>query len=184
MNQPIVTITKVRKPWYVLPFILRRAFKKAVPEYQKIEGLKFKYFATTNDGKHFGGIYLWETKEKAAALFSEKWFEAVRRRFKTEGIVNHYTLQAVADHTPVGFDFQTIEKNSVAIFIQALSDGQINKFLMTPQGLLRAYTVNSKSQLALILLFNNRKLLDEFVENNFLKNYEIYFTPVLLKNGL
>ena len=38
-------------------------YKKRAPEYEKLQGLIQKYYVKTEDGKHFGGIYVWDSKK-------------------------------------------------------------------------------------------------------------------------
>jgi hypothetical protein len=84
----VVTITKVWPPWYAARFLIVRGFRKAVPEYQAIEGLQLKQFSIASDGR-FGGVYLWKDKASAEAWFSPRWFERVKRTYGKEGEVRY-----------------------------------------------------------------------------------------------
>jgi hypothetical protein len=181
----VVTVVKVKAPWYALGAILRSAFKKAIPQYQAIDGLEFKSFSIgrLERGKHFGGIYLWENRAKAEKWFSPAWFQRVREKRKTEGKVTYYDVVAVNNWTPVNFDFTSIERHSVTVFIPGLDAAQVAKFLTLQAGLLNAYTVQDGEKLGLFLLFENDKKSRQFLQKNGISTFERFETPVLLKNS-
>jgi hypothetical protein len=49
--------------------------------YQGIPGLIRKYYGIAPDGATLVGIYLWETKPAADALFTDDWFGMVTKRW-------------------------------------------------------------------------------------------------------
>jgi hypothetical protein len=55
-----------------------KKMEASMPVYQKIPGLIRKNYIATEDGQ-MGGVYLWESREKAEAFYDESWparFEA------------------------------------------------------------------------------------------------------------
>lgn len=185
METKVVTVVKVKAPWYVLGSFLRRAFKKAIPQYQALDGLEFKSFSIgrLDQGKHFGGIYLWENRAKAEKWFSPAWFQRVRDLRKTEGNVSYYDVIAVNNWSPVNFDFTTIERHSVTVFISGLEANQVGKLLVPQVGLLNAYTVQAGEKLGLFLLFETGRKSRQFLQQNGITSFERFETPVLLKIG-
>ena len=184
MGTQVVTVVKVKAPCYALGSILRRAFKKAIPQYQAVDGLDFKSFSTgrLEQGKHFGGIYLWENRAKAEKWFSPEWFQRVRDLRKTEGKVSYYNVIAVNNWTPANFNYTAIERHSVTVFIKGLDAAEVAKLLTPQAGLLQAYTVLVDEKMGLFLLFENDKKSRAFLEKNGVTAFERFETPVLLKN--
>lgn len=180
----VVTVVKVKAPWYALGSLLRSAFKKAIPQYQAVDGLEFKSFSMgrLERGKHFGGIYLWENRAKAEKWFSPAWFQRVRDLRKTEGKVSYYDVVAINNWTPANYDFTSIERHSVTVFIPGLDAAQVAKLLTPQAGLLNTYTVQVGEKLGLFLLFETDKKSRQFLQKNGITRFERFETPVLLKN--
>ncbi len=185
MDTKVVTVVKVKAPWYALGSLLRSAFKKAIPQYQAIDGLEFKSFSIgrLERGKHFGGIYLWENRTKAEKWFSPAWFQRVREKRKTEGKVTYYDVIAVNNWASANFDFTSIEQHSAKVFIPGLDAAQVAKLLTPQAGLLNAYTVQLGEKLGLFLLFETGKKSRQFLQQNGITTFERFETPVLLKNS-
>ena len=64
----ITTIVQFSLP---KPFSLEeaaRAFESTAPKYQGLRGLVRKYYLRSEDGRHVGGIYLWETRAAAESI--------------------------------------------------------------------------------------------------------------------
>lgn len=89
-----LTITYVKRPWYALDFLIKGRFEQSIPQYQKIKGLERKYYALHQweQTATFGGIYIWDSLASAKKVLSEKWFEKVRKRYKTEGYVQYFEI--------------------------------------------------------------------------------------------
>lgn len=95
LNGMVLTITHVKKPWYGLRFLMVSRFKKSIPEYASIRGLRKKSYHISGDGKTFGGIYLWQTKEEAANWFNPSWFSRIKEKYGEDGVVEYYTVKSI-----------------------------------------------------------------------------------------
>jgi hypothetical protein len=58
-----------------------RLAEETAPKYKEAPGLVRKYFVRGEDGLTWGGVYLWETREDAEALFDEEWQERVKETY-------------------------------------------------------------------------------------------------------
>lgn len=62
---------------FLVPAGDRAEFEKklqaSVVKYEKLDGLIRKYYIMTENGETAGGIYLWESKEKAQAWYTDEW---------------------------------------------------------------------------------------------------------------
>jgi hypothetical protein len=87
----VLTITRVKTPWYGLRPLVVRGFTKSIPDYQQIKGLSRKMYILTQDG-HFGGIYLWQSEADARRWFNEAWFARVQKTYGQPGTVAYYRI--------------------------------------------------------------------------------------------
>jgi|SRR6476469_7170589 len=173
----ILAIVKVKTPWYALPFLLRRGFRKAVPQYRQAPGLRFKHFATTADHRFFGGIYLWASLAAAQSWFSAQWFERVRRTYKAKGEVRFYPVLSAHSYVPAGYDFAEAGRHSRVVVWPGATE-----FANSPQGLLRRYVVREGEQQVSVLLFASEAAANAFLQAHPAARAEVYETPVLLNN--
>ncbi|HQQ77168.1 MAG TPA: hypothetical protein PLB01_07415 [Thermoanaerobaculia bacterium] len=98
---PVVTIVRVKKPWYAPRSAVVRKMRETIPQYQSIPGLAYKIYSLTADGR-YGGLYLWTDRASAEAWFSPEWFVRVQRERKTPGEVRFFDAPIVLDNTPGG----------------------------------------------------------------------------------
>ena len=177
-----VAITKVNAPAAATANIIKQGFIKAVPTYQKIEGLEFKAFSLqkVDESNVFGGIYLWKNKESAEKWFSPQWFERVKATYGVEGKVEFYPVITDKSFIEKGFDYQT--DKTVTIFVQGLSEKDLKAFTKKSVGLLRSYFVKTTENYGAILLFINEQTANLFTEKKKITGSQLFNTPVLLNN--
>ena len=60
---------------------LKDTIKATAHTYQGIPGLIRKYYGIAPDGRSLVGIYLWESKEAADALYTADWVALVTKRW-------------------------------------------------------------------------------------------------------
>jgi hypothetical protein len=181
MTNNIITITKVKTPWFLFSFMLKKAFIKSIPEYASKAGLLFKYYHITNNGKTFGGIYLWKDKASADALFNNDWYTQVRKRLKTEGEVAYYNLlESQTTESSVGFSNL---KETKSVLIKIHSESKLVKTNFSGNGLLQVYKVRNEENFYAILLFKTGENLKNYIKEQNVEVVQIFDTPVLLKNS-
>jgi hypothetical protein len=56
-----------------------RAFESTAPKYQGLQGLVRKYYLRSEDGRRAGGVYLWETRAAAEAVYNGEWKARVKQ---------------------------------------------------------------------------------------------------------
>lgn len=52
---------------------LKQVFQGTAPKYLNLPGLLRKNYFLTEDGLRAGGIYVWESKERAQQFYSPEW---------------------------------------------------------------------------------------------------------------
>ena len=62
-----------------------KRFESSAPKYQNLKGLVRKYYVRTEDGSRAGGIYLWESRAAAEAVYNGEW----RERVESQNTLGH-----------------------------------------------------------------------------------------------
>ncbi len=92
----VLTITRVKKPWYAWRSLVVNKMKQSVPEYQAVAGLRYKFFSLTENHKFAGGIYLWETEQQAKGWFNSAWFDRTEKKYGQPGMVAYYQVKEMS----------------------------------------------------------------------------------------
>ena len=84
----------------------RALFLSTAPRYQSLPGLIRKYYVLSEDGLRAGGVYLWQSRAQAEAVYDDAWRAFVTEKYgsapelvflDTPVIVDNLTQQIVAD---------------------------------------------------------------------------------------
>ncbi|MEM7436752.1 MAG: hypothetical protein AAF436_16480 [Myxococcota bacterium] len=92
--ESVATIVGVTPPWYAFRPLVVRKYKEAIPTYQSVPGLLFKYFSIAADGK-IGGIYLWENRQAADAFYDEAWHARILDTYGEPGEIQYFDAPLV-----------------------------------------------------------------------------------------
>ena len=76
----------------------RSIFLSTAPKYRDIQGLFRKYYVLSHDGGTVGGIYLWNSRPEAEALYTESWRSFVREKYGTDPTVTYFESPVVVDN--------------------------------------------------------------------------------------
>ncbi|MEM7134960.1 MAG: YdhR family protein [Myxococcota bacterium] len=93
-DDAVATIVRVTPPWYAFRPLVVRKYRDAIPTYQSIPGLLFKYFSIAADGK-IGGIYLWENRQAADAFYDEAWHARILDAYGEPGEIEYFDAPLV-----------------------------------------------------------------------------------------
>ena len=55
-----------------------RTFELSAPKYKNLPGLVRKYYLLSEDGARAGGVYLWESRAAAEAVYNGEWKARVK----------------------------------------------------------------------------------------------------------
>lgn len=70
--------------------------RASAPLYAGLSGLKRKYFLNGDAGG--GGVYVWESREKAEAWYTEEWAKKIEARFGARPMLTYYENFVVVDN--------------------------------------------------------------------------------------
>jgi len=76
----------------------RKIFLSTAPKYLGVTGLIRKYYMLSEDGSTVGGVYLWNSREEADAMYSESWRSFVREKYGTDPSVTYMDSPVVVDN--------------------------------------------------------------------------------------
>jgi hypothetical protein len=76
----------------------RSIFLSTAPKYRGVPGLLRKTYVLSQDGLTAGGVYLWNSKAEADALYTEAWRTFVRDKYGTEPTLTYFESPVVVDN--------------------------------------------------------------------------------------
>ena len=76
----------------------RRIFLSTAPKYQGVAGLVRKYYVLSQDGNSVGGIYLWNSRTEADAIYTESWRAFVLEKYGTDPSLTYLDSPVVVDN--------------------------------------------------------------------------------------
>ena len=94
----ITVITKFKLPESITMEEARRIFLSTAPKYQDITGLFRKCYVLSQDGNTVGGIYFWNSRAEAEAMFTESWKVFVREKYGADPSVTYFDTPVVVDN--------------------------------------------------------------------------------------
>jgi hypothetical protein len=94
----ITVVTTFQLPKPMTREEARRMFLSTAPKYQGVAGLFRKYYFLSQDGNTIGGIYLWNSRAEAEAMYTESWRAFVRDKYRTDPSVTYFDSPVVVDN--------------------------------------------------------------------------------------
>lgn len=76
----------------------RGIFLSTAPKYRDVPGLFQKIYVLSEDGGTVGGVYLWNSRAEAEAMYTEAWRAFVREKYNTEPTVTYFESPVVVDN--------------------------------------------------------------------------------------
>jgi len=70
----------------------------SIPRYEGLDGLVRKYYVLTEDKKRGGGIYLWDSREKAEQFYNEEWKIRIKELFGETPMLEYLDCSIVIDN--------------------------------------------------------------------------------------
>jgi hypothetical protein len=79
----------------------RAMFESSAPSYQNVDGLLRKHYLLADDGRSAGGVYLWESRTQAEAMYNDEWRARLAARYGSEPQVTYYESQVTVDPSSI-----------------------------------------------------------------------------------
>ena len=94
----ITVITTFRLPKPITRDEAQTIFLSTAPKYQGVPGLVRKVYVFSPEENTAGGIYLWNSRAEADAMYTESWKAFVREKYGTEPSVTYFDSPVVVDN--------------------------------------------------------------------------------------
>lgn len=75
-----------------------KRFESSAPKYQNLAGLVRKYYVRSEDGRSAGGIYLWESRAAADAVYNSEWRERVEKLYGGKPTITWFDTPVIVDN--------------------------------------------------------------------------------------
>ena len=76
----------------------RGIFLSTAPKYRGVQGLFQKIYVLSQDGATVGGVYLWNSRREAEAIYTESWRSFVQEKYGTDPTVTYFESPVVVDN--------------------------------------------------------------------------------------
>ena len=94
----ITTITEFKLTKPITREEAQKIFLSTAPKYQNVPGLVRKCYILSQDGNTVGGIYLWNSRAEAEAMYTESWRDFVREKYGSDPSVTYFETPVVVDN--------------------------------------------------------------------------------------
>jgi hypothetical protein len=94
----IIAITAFRLRQPITTEEARRIYLSTAPTYQGVPGLFKKHYVLSEDGATAGGVYLWNSRAEAEALYTDAWRAFVAEKYGTEPTVTFFDSPVTVDN--------------------------------------------------------------------------------------
>ena len=94
----ITVITTFQLPKPITRDEARRIFLSTAPKYQGVPGLVRKVYVFSQEGGTAGGVYLWNSRAEADAMYTQSWRAFVREKYGTDPSVTYFDSPVVVDN--------------------------------------------------------------------------------------
>src|SRR5215813_1915708 len=96
--QMIIVLTTFTLPKPITREEARTIFLSTAPKYRDVQGLFRKHYVLSEDGATAGGVYLWNSRPEAEAMYTEAWRAFVRETYGTDPTVTYFESPVVVDN--------------------------------------------------------------------------------------
>jgi hypothetical protein len=100
VRNTITTVVQFRLPQAISLEEATRRFESSAPKYRNVPGLIRKYYLRAEDGRTAGGVYLWESRAAADAVYSTEWREYVTKAFGSAPEITWFDTPVIVDNAP------------------------------------------------------------------------------------
>ncbi|MGY3447592.1 monooxygenase [Bradyrhizobium sp. USDA 4473] len=94
----ITAVTTFRLPKPITREEARSIFLSTASIYRGVQGLFRKTYLLSEDGMTAGGIYFWNSRQEAEALYTDAWRARARDRYGADPTVSYFESPVVVDN--------------------------------------------------------------------------------------
>ena len=94
----IIVFTKFALPKAITREEARSIFLSTAPKYRGVQGLVRKHYVLSEDGVTVGGVYFWNSRPEAEAMYTDSWRSFVREKYGSDPTVTYFESPVVVDN--------------------------------------------------------------------------------------
>ena len=94
----ITVLTSFTLPKAITADEARSIFMSTAPKYRGVPGLFRKTYMLSDDGKTVGGVYFWNSRKEAEAMYTQSWRAFVREKYGSDPTVTYFESPVVVDN--------------------------------------------------------------------------------------
>jgi hypothetical protein len=94
----IVAIVIFQLPADVTAEQARKLYADSAPKYRAMKGLVRKYYLWDGERRIGGGVYLWESRAAADAVYTAEWKAYIRQRYGREPEITYFDSPVIVDN--------------------------------------------------------------------------------------
>ena len=94
----ITAIVNFRLPAEIDAAAAAELFKGSAPKYRGMKGLIRKYYLFDAQGRIGGGVYLWQTRADAEAVYTAQWKAYIAERYGAPPEIRYFETAVVVDN--------------------------------------------------------------------------------------
>jgi heme-degrading monooxygenase HmoA len=98
----MTAVVKILMPEPVSSEDAARAFESTAPIYKNLPGLLRKYYLRSEDGRYVGGVYVWQTRADAEAVYTADWRARVTKLYGSEPEISWFETPIIVDNQADG----------------------------------------------------------------------------------
>jgi hypothetical protein len=93
----ITAIVRFPLPHDMSPDDVKAAYEHSAPQFQGAPGLVRKYYLHGAD-QTGGGVYLWDSRDAAEAMYSDVWRQRIAERFGAPPTIEYFDTPLIIDN--------------------------------------------------------------------------------------
>jgi hypothetical protein len=94
----IVAIVNFQLPSDVTAEQARKLYAYSAPKYRAMKGLVRKYYLWDADTHIGGGVYLWQSRADAEAVYTTEWKAYIKGRYGVEPAITWFDSPVIVDN--------------------------------------------------------------------------------------
>lgn len=95
----IVAIVTFQLPQPISLKEATQTFQSTAPKYRGMKGLLRKNYWLSEDGRHAGGIYVWESRADAERLYTPEWKDFVVSKYGSPPKIEYLESPVMVDNS-------------------------------------------------------------------------------------
>ena len=94
----ITTLVQIKMPVSMSLEKAREVFTSTAPKHRDVPGLIREYYLRSEDNNTAGGVYLWESRDAAKAMYNPEWYAFIREKYGVDHEVAYFESPVVVDN--------------------------------------------------------------------------------------